>query len=713
MAERLHSLEDVIRSDQLQGKVTPVDLLLERLDWFRFQLSAIRNHKQPTASSPGLVESGEPIPNEGPSYEENKAGNGLAPAEPLIIESADDEDSVRVKTSQLNRLMDMLSELVMLRNRRQTETNELREIYHELNGSVAKLRLLGSLNARANTHRGECSRDMGRSDDLLRQSVWVDEGSLQLTEIAADVQEMAQRVRECTAPVAEGNEAVSQFIRQFRLELVELCRAPTTGLLQRLQRVVRDAAKAEGKRVRLESIGASATVERSLQQRLYEPLLHIVRNAVCHGIEASELRQAAGKNATGVITLEVISAADLLILEVRDDGSGLNYQAIRQRAVQQGLLASGHSPTEQELAQMIFHPGFSTRQSANQQAGRGVGMDVVASTLGRLGGWIDVDSVAGKGTTIRLNVPLRSAIEHLMVFRCGQQQYALPLLTIRSAGETDSHAPSVVLDGLFSQDAATHFGELASLQIDLETSPGRKSKNQLNRVNLLVDEIIGPEEVVVRPLPTLLRSHPFCSGATLSSTGQTVLVLDARKLLANLGQQDLLSIGSRGYQGAQAEDVTPQASAASAASLRGSSSDALVTQPLILVVDDSVSSRKTVVRSLKRYPLRVLEAADGRQALQLLKSHRFAAIFSDLEMPHVDGLELLAEVRARENSKNTPFTMITSRQEIEFSSKAQALGVNRYLSKPINDSVLDSVLSEISSVLSMAPDPARPDPSNI
>jgi chemosensory pili system protein ChpA (sensor histidine kinase/response regulator) len=689
-ADRLHSLEDVIQSDQLNGRVTPVDLLLERLDWFRLKLSAIRHQKQLSTSALCNTETGGSPSRNKELFKEDNAGNRVGPADPLIIETADDEESVRVKTSQLNRLMDMLSELVMLRNRRQTETNELREIYHELNGSVAKLRLLGSLNAKASTDRGCQGTYVGAADDSHRPPVWADSGSLQLSEIAADVQEMAQRVRECSSPVAEGNEAVSQFIRQFRFELVELCRAPTTGLFQRLQRVVRDAAKAEGKKVRLESIGAAATVERSLQQRLYEPLLHVVRNSVCHGIEAADQRQAAGKPATGFITLELISAADLLVIEVRDDGGGLNFQAIRQRAVQQGLLASGHSPTEQELAQLIFHPGFSTRQSANQQAGRGVGMDVVASTLARLGGWIDVDSVAGKGATIRLNVPLRSAIEHLMVFRCGQQLFALPLLSIRSAGETSGEAPSVVLGKLLSQNVHSNHGELASLQIDLETSPGRMSIGQFNRVNLLVDEIIGPEEVVVRPLPTLLRSHPFCSGATLSSTGQTVLVLDTRNLLANLRQLELVSTGRTA------------ASVGLGRLVRTAASEAVGTQPLVLVVDDSISSRKAVVRSLKRFPLRVMEAVDGRQAIQLLKAHRFAAIFSDLEMPHVDGLELLAQVRSHENSKDTPFIMITSRQESEYSSKALALGVCRYLSKPINDCALDSALSEISSIIPFA-----------
>lgn len=689
LADRLHDVEEKLRQDQVQGNPTTSEFLLESLDWIRCQLALVRNRncKEPFGSGESQTSL---RTNQLLQGDAGHSSLGNPCLEPLSLESPDDDDSVRVKTSQINRLMDLLAGLVMLRNRRQTETSDLREVYHELNGVVSKLKLLSSFSAKTLQH---CEPGREESDEECPtpgRLLITGDGSVQLTEIAADVQEMCQRLRDCTRPVTEGNEAVSQFIRQFRQELVELRRAPFNGLFQRLQRAVRDAGQAEGKSVKLECKGASSTVERSLQQRLYEPLLHIVRNAVCHGIERPEVRQVEGKAPTGLITLEVTSAADLLSIQICDDGAGLNYQAIRQKAIERGMLASDYSPTEQELSQYIFHPGFSTRSSATQQAGRGIGMDIVATTLSRLGGWIDVSSVTGSGTTIRLNVPLRSAIDHLMVFRSGTQHYALPLLAIRSAGAVDVQCPAVPLTALLAQQVCEDDQATSSLVLDLEHATDRSATCQPSQINLLVDEIVGPEEVVVRPMPSLLRAHPYCSGATLGSAGQTVLVLDSRRLLNWLtNHQPVRQPGD----GLTAQNAHREQSPLSVTADRPSTRRIVdSTEAMVLVVDDSVSSRKSVVRSLSRYPLRIVEATDGRQALQLMRSHRFAAIFSDLEMPHIDGLEFLTEVRSREGQSCTPFTIISSRQEKVFKSKAESLGVTNYLPKPINDAVLDSVL---------------------
>lgn len=638
LAKRLHNLEETIRQDHEAQRPTSVDHLLDELDWLKGQLAGFSCRSKSSAQEPSL------------QTHDSLAGASVRHAEEPVtsFNDAGDSESVRVKASQLNRLMDMLAELVMLRNRRETEIHELQEVYHELMGSVSKLRILSTAN-----HQSSSGNE-----------------SLQIAEVAADVLEIAQRVRDCTRPVDEGNQAVSRFIRQFRQELVELCRAPAAGLFQRLQRAVRDAAKAEGKLVRLET-ASSVAVDRSLQQRLYEPLLHIVRNAVCHGIESGEGRQRSGKDLTGTIVLEAISGADLLVIEVRDDGGGLNYQAIRQRAIHSGLIGAGQSLSEHELAQLIFHPGFSTRESTDQLAGRGVGMDVVSATLDQLGGWVDVESTASKGTIVRLSIPLPSAIEHLMVFRCGPQYYAIPLLSIRNAGSIDETAQTVLLSEVLGQaDVSKSEGltpRTANLVIDVEPIRCTNPRERHERINLLVDEIVGPEEVVVRPLPSLLREHPFCSGATISSTGRTTLVIDARRLLSHTP-----------IRKSKHDEIPPNDP-----------------QPLVLVVDDSISSRKLVVRGLQKYPFRIVEASNGRHALQLLKQNRFAAVFSDFEMPHIDGLELLTEIRSRDELKDTPFTIISSRTDEEFVSRAKQLGVVRTIEKPITDDALAATLATI------------------
>lgn len=640
LADQLHRLEDALHDDQVASRKPCFDSLLKSVDSIRLQIAD--GTSQPSGRCT------------------TAAGVSLmAPAEAAYSEDATDDESVRVKSSQLNRLMDMLAELVMLRNRRETELVELQEIYHELIGSVTKMRLL--------CHEGHqpasaCS-------------------SLQLSEIANDVLEVAQNVRDCARPVAEGNTAVSQFIRQFRQELVELRRTPVSGLFHRLQRVVRDVAQSESKDVQLKLVGEDAGIERSLQQRLYEPLLHIVRNSVCHGIETAEVRKRHGKHPVGTITVEAKSGPDLFVIEIRDDGNGLDYDAIRRRGIESGLIVAGQATSRQELSQLIFHPGFSTRHTANQSAGRGVGMDVVASTLQRMRGWLDIDSEPQQGTRIRLSFPLPSVIQHAMVFRSAEQLFALPMQSVQSIGDAAKIEHYLDFSAIVSGQKRPATAACQHIVLSCETSISPASESGVRRVTLLVDEIVGPEEVVVRPLPTLLKPHPFCSGATLSGMGKTVILLDARRMVE--ARLDLIQSRGRatdaGPTPATEHDLIPS----------------VPPRPCVLVVDDSLSARKRVVRSLKRYPFEVIEACDGKEAMELLKTQRFVAVFSDLEMPHVTGMELLAETQSLLSADAPAVVIISSRSDREFTDRARELGVSSYLTKPLTDESLDRALAGI------------------
>lgn len=640
LADQLHQLEDELREDHDAKRAPNINELLKNVDSIRVQLGG--EEAEGDGSSDLAAASVQPAaPNVSPSP---------SPSFTAVSDGPDDDESVRVKSSQLNRLMDMLAELVMLRNRRETELNELQENYHELIGSVSKMRLISN-------------------DDWREQEA---SASLQLSEVANDVLEVAQRVRDCARPVAEGNTAVSQFIRQFRQELVELRRTPVSGLFRRLQRVVRDAAQAESKQVQLRLIGEHAGIERSLQQRLYEPLLHIVRNSVCHGIESPEDRVNGGKDAVGTITLEAVSGPDLFVIEIRDDGRGLDYDAIRRRGVASGLLAADHAASREELSQLIFHPGFSTRQTANQVAGRGVGMDVVASTLKRMRGWLQVDSEPGQGTRVRLSFPLPSVIQHAMVFRSSEQMFAIPMQSVRSAGDARSTSQSLSFSQLLGNAKCEPSETCQRIELACSVSGGDSSESA-SGVTLVVDEIVGPEEVVVRPLPSMLKHHPFCVGATLSGMGQTVLFLDARRLVEANRQH----LRSSNEQSAPRHDaITPPQSSL----------------PRVLVVDDSLSARKRVVRSLQRYDVEIVEASDGRQGLELAKAQKFDAVFSDMEMPHVSGMELLAEINSETSLHRPPVVIISSRCEEEYTSRACELGANNYLIKPLADDALDEAL---------------------
>lgn len=584
-----------------------------------------------------------------------------------------DDETVRVKTGQLSRLMDMLADLTMLRNRRDTATKELNEVYHELIGSVSKLRMI--------------SHDEGQTPNSTN--------SMQLSEVANDILEIAQSVRKCSGPIVEGNVAILDFIREFRNELVELRRTPVAGLFRKLQRVVRDAARSENKRVQLILDGEDQGIERSLQQKLYEPLLHIVRNCVCHGIEGSDQRELSGKPAEGCIRLKAIAGPELLVIEIQDDGQGLDYEAIRRRAIEKGLLDANRVASSQELAQLIFHSGFSTRANADHMAGRGVGMDVVASTLNRMRGWIEVDSDPGRGTSIRLNIPIPSIIQHVLAFRSAGQLFAIPMQSIEQTLQSCSNKSALDLSDLFPNIHHDSISDRPTIELAIETHTVTETGISKPISTIIVDEVLGPEEVVVRPLPPILKNHPFCSGATLSGTGKIMTVLDPRRLVESLNQRN-----------SRLTDHADNAAILSVENKNGAhreSSQKQNLRPQVLVVDDSLSARKRVVRSLQRYPVNITEASNGREALALLKTSRFDAIFSDLEMPHISGLEFLSEMQARHGQQAIPFTIISSRTESEFTQRATELGVHAYLSKPVSDDQLDTVLKGISTLNHLEP----------
>ena len=343
----------------------------------------------------------------------------------------------------------------------------------------------------------------------------------------------------------------------------------------------------------------------------------------------------------------------------------MDYEAIRRRGIERGLLSSDQAPSREELAQLIFQPGFSTRDTASQVAGRGVGMDVVASTLEKARGWLEVKSETGQGTTIRLSFPLPSVIQHAMVFRYANQSFAIPMESVRSVGDVNPNIPRAPFFGL--QGLSSPTTEMTQAIVLNNDQHGHG-----NPVAIYVEEIVGPEELVVRPLPRLLRDHPFCMGVTLSGSGQAVLLLDARRVL------------KRHIHATPATNLQQ----------RPQPIHQIQRPPRVLVVDDSLSARKRVVRSLTRFPLDIVEATNGKEAMALVQTETFAAIFSDMEMPHLDGFGLLERI-GKSAPDSPPIVIISSRSEDEFVVRARELGAADYLIKPLDDSHLDNTLKRL------------------
>jgi chemotaxis protein histidine kinase CheA/ActR/RegA family two-component response regulator len=676
LASQLHAVEDTLLSGCAEGRTPDLEAVLELIDAVRRQIDVLSDRN-------GIADD-DTMKNDG------NGSAGLCSVAPVgLNESSSSEETLRVRASQLDRLMDMLAELVMLRNRRQSRIAELDQISTQISRCVSQLRhLRGAAGAAIAAERKE--------QQLCRQGA-----ANPYTEAIGKLLEAARDLRELSEPIAGENQAISQFVRQFRQELTELRRLPIVGLFRRLQRSARDAARAEGKQVQMELAGEHSGLERSLQEQLYPPLLHIVRNAVSHGIETESERLAVGKNPVGTVTIEVQGGTNLLMLVVRDDGRGLDYEAVRRRGIERGWIAADRPATRQELAQLIFRPGFSTREGSSEVSGRGVGMDVVATALERMRGWVEVESEPGQGTSVCLAVPLRGVIDHAMVFRAGGQLFAMPMsyvIRATSSAAKDSHnirpgqkgerEPAIPFADFVSNSVQQRPTAFQKLIIGDGLAPPRRSNadqtvthdersRQARRLSILVDEILGPEEVVVRPLPPLLARQALFSAITLSGTGEIVFLIEGRHLL-DIGLR-------RPCERGRSEDSQPDQHLS--AETDGAT---------YLVVDDSRSARQKLSRLLKRGGFSVDEAEDGAEALELLAQKTYDAVFTDLEMPRLNGMDLLRTIKRSPDSSAMDVVVVSSRGESEFQHVARRLGATHYLLKPVTEASLSDVLRELS-----------------
>jgi len=653
LASHLHRLETSLEENFADDTNANPEKLFEAIDFVRSEMDSLRT---------GQDQPAEDVVTENVAAESEEAPAQLTETQPqsnavfTAVSNArvitpvtttkrspqgpsNENSSIRIRAKQLDRLMDMLAELVVLRNGRENNASEFDLLY------------------------GELARCSTRLSMLEEQSGNLTDASL-VGEVSKDIDAVARGFRSLQKPVANDNAAISHFIRDFRQELMHLRRVPMSGLFGRLQRAARDAAKTEDKQVRVNFIGENTGLEQEIQERLFESLLHVVRNSVSHGIQSPENRSAAGKDEAGTITLAASSSAQSLVIEVRDDGNGVDYDAVRNRGIEKGLITANQNITNAELANLIFHPGFSTRETASEVSGRGIGMEVVATTLEQMHGRIEVESTPGQGTTMRLLIPRRTGIEHVMVFRSHDQLFALPMQSIVAVKKSRKG---------FSSLHQLNFPQNSKQRADsviIFKSSGL-GQNAGSQMAIAIEELLGPEEVVVRSLPPMIQNHPLFSGITLSGSGEKVLLLESENVPA--------------YCIAESENHTSildNLPSGSGSKLRA------------LVVDDSITARKHISKLLKEHGFVVAEAGDGLEAIETLHRSSFDLIVTDLDMPRLGGLELLADIRNGKYS-TAPVIVVSSRDDNSFRRQAIEYGAKHYINKPVSKQQLQQRLKEL------------------
>jgi chemosensory pili system protein ChpA (sensor histidine kinase/response regulator) len=450
---------------------------------------------------------------------------------------------------------------------------------------------------------------------------------------------------------------------------------PFSTISPRLQRIARLTARELHKQVEFLVIGETIEFERSVLNRVIAPLEHLLRNAIGHGIEDAQTRQQAGKSSVAKIILELSREGAELVIKLSDDGSGLNLQAIRQKAEERGLIQPDTVVNDHELMHFILEPGFSTAKVLTQVSGRGVGMDVVNTEIKQLGGGLRIHSKAGEGSLFEIRLPLSLTINHALLMQVGEETIAIPMNHLDAVmripreqviGEENEVRHYQYMDNSYR---VFHLGELlgfskaASVEASLIPTLLVRAANR--RVALLVDRIEGSKEIVVKPVGPQIGAIRWIAGATILGDGRVVLILDVPTLTR-------VDTPIQIEQPKVVEESVEEKSVAKT----------------IMVVDDSITVRKVTARLLKRQGLEVLTAKDGLDAITQLQEHIPDLMLLDVEMPRMDGYELATNVRNNPDLKHIPIIMITSRTGAKHRDKAEKIGINRYLGKPFNETEL-------------------------
>ncbi len=617
----------------------------------------------------------------------------IAPAELAAV------GTVRVRAPLLDRMVSQAGEVGIARARIESDMVQMQGGLKELTDNLERLRRqLRDLELQAETQmasRIEAARSSQQSFDPLEMDRFtrVQELTRMLAESVGDVGTVQRGLQQMLQNTEDQLAVQARLNRDLQDDLLRARMVEFDTLSDRLYRVVRQAAKESGKQVRLNFAGGGIELDRAVLDRMAPAFEHLLRNAVVHGIEAPGIREALGKNASGTIDVALRQSGNEVEVEVRDDGAGLNLARIADRAMGMGLLNAESRPTEGELAGLIFTPGFSTADQVTELAGRGVGMDVVRSEVTAMGGRIETASSSGQGTAFRMLLPLTTAVTQVVLLQCGSQTVAVPSTLVElvrrvPAAEVEQGYQSGVLK---HGDLEVPFFWLGSLLQQGLRGPaeGRNLpvvivRSAAQRVAVHVSQVLGNQEAVVKNLGPQLSRLPGLAGMSLMANGQPVLIYNPVALAAVYGtdvRQRLLSAPQESYDTMASMVVA----------------EPVVQAPLVMVVDDSLTVRRVTQRLLQREGYRVALAKDGLDALERLAVETPAVMLCDIEMPRMDGFDLVHNLRADPRLAHLPVIMITSRIADKHQEHARELGVNHYLGKPYDEELLLSLVKEYAS----------------
>ncbi|MBT0821579.1 hybrid sensor histidine kinase/response regulator [Campylobacter lari] len=696
-----HHMEDVLnKARHNELKITPevMDVVLESIDMMKTLLNSIRDNGNDTAIGLDIV----PICarltaiSEGESLESVAPAKAEEPKEEVKEEPKAEEPEVDVNKlsddeveAEIERLLKVRKAEDQARRAEKKKTQEANPASSkpaaQAQNATAEKKVPAAGGGSSGANMDQTIRvEVKRLDHLMNLIGELVLGKNRLLKIYDDVEERYDGEKF----LEELNQVVSQLsivTTDIQLAVMKTRMQPIAKVFNKFPRVVRDLGRELGKQMELEISGEETELDKSIVEEIGDPIMHMIRNSCDHGIEDPATRVANGKPEKGTVNLKAYNEGNHIVVEIADDGKGLDADVLKAKAMEKNLITEREADqmSDKEAFALIFKPGFSTAKKITNVSGRGVGMDVVKTNIEKLNGVIEIDSELGKGTVMKLKIPLTLAIIQSLLVGTQEEFYAIPLASVLETVR-------VPIDDIYTIEGKNVLrlrDEVLSL-VRLSDVFGVKqvleNTDQTyvvvigvaeSKLGIIVDTLVGQEEIVIKSMGEYLQNIQGIAGATIRGDGRVTLIIDVAAMM-DIAKEIKV-------------DIKAQIESQSKKTAKEKPSDYTV-----LIVDDSKMDRNIMQKSLEPLGVSIVEATNGVEALNMIKSgeHDIDAVLIDIEMPRMDGYTLAGEIRKYSKYKNLPLVAVTSRTSKSDRLRGVEVGMTEYITKPYSPEYLENVV---------------------
>ncbi len=714
LTHHMEAVLDKARKGEL--KITPeiMDVILESVDAMKAILEYIRdngNDEAPDVDIEPIVEKLDAITKgklvsqtenktEPSKKEGEKVGN--INLDEVTLDNVDEMDLDSLSPEELDKILDKLVEDVNSSPKEETQENkkneenksENKENTSKQENEVSKVpqqsttktpskqAQKNALKKHITTTEQTIRVDVKRLDELMNLIGELVLAKNRLIKIYNDVEERYEGEKF----LDELNQVVSSIsivTTDLQIAVMKTRMLPIGKVFNKFPRLVRDLSRELGKKVKLIIEGEDTELDKSIIEEIGDPLVHMIRNSVDHGIEPPEERIKKGKPETGTVWLKAYNEGNMIVIEIKDDGKGMDPEKLKEIAIKKGIITPNEAEniSDKEAFMLIFKPGFSTASKVTNISGRGVGMDVVKTNIEKLNGIIEVDSIPGKGTTFKLKIPLTLAIIQALLVASQEDLFAVPLSnvieTVRIVEEDIYTVEGKSV--LKLRDEVLPLVNMADIfEIEKILEPEKYLYVVIlglgaSKVGLIVDRFIGQEEIVIKSLGEFLKGIPGIAGATIRGDGKVTLIVDVGTLMKLAKETHNKKIVTESLKEAKNKKEKPS-------------------DYTVMIVDDSAMDRKIMHQALDELGVNIIEAKDGMEALNLLKQNNVDAMLIDIEMPRMDGYTLAQEIRKYNKYRKLPLIAVTSRATKSDRVRGVEVGMNEYITKPYTKEYLQNVV---------------------